>query len=290
MISVSTIGFIGLGSMGSAMVDRLIEQGHRVTVWNRSPGPLAECVARGAVAAEHPSDAFSSGIVLSMLANDAAFDAVFTEETLAAAQGGVHVNMASISPESSRRAAERHSAAGVGYVAAPVLGRPPAAASGQLHILAAGDSATVERVLEPLEALAQRIWRLGDEPSQANVVKTAMNYMLIHTIQSLGEAVTLAERNGVDAADFVELATSTMFGGVAHAVYGGIIAERRFRPAGFALELGLKDLGLAESVADEGGFALPFAPVLRSLFETALGDPALEGADWAALSEVTRRD
>lgn len=286
---MTEIGFIGLGSMGAAMADRLLDEGHRVAVWNRSPGPVAELVARGAVAAESPREAFSGGVALSMLANDAAFDAVFDDEALAGLAGAVHVNMASISPETSRRAAARHAEAGVAYVAAPVLGRPPAAAAGQLHVLAAGDPAAIERAREPLEALSQRLWLLGDEPSQANVVKTAMNYMLIHTIQSLGESISLVERSGIDAGSFVELATSTMFGGVAHGVYGGIIAERRFRPAGFALELGLKDLGLAESIAGESGFELPSAPTLRALFEKALADPGLEGADWAAVTEVTRR-
>lgn len=283
------IGFIGLGGMGAAMAGRLLEAGHRVTVWNRSPGPVAELVARGATAAASPREALSQGLALSMLANDAALDAVFDDETLAGLAGALHVNMASVSPAASRRAAERHAAAGVAYAAAPVLGRPPAAAAGQLHVMAAGDPAAIDRATEPFAALSQRVWRLGDEPAQANVVKTAMNYLLIHTIQSLGESIALVERSGVEAADFVELATSTMFGGAAHGVYGGIISERRFRPAGFALELGLKDLGLAERIAEESGLALPSAPTLRALFEAALADPGLAGADWAAMTEMTRR-
>jgi 3-hydroxyisobutyrate dehydrogenase-like beta-hydroxyacid dehydrogenase len=93
----------------------------------------------------------------------------------------------------------------------------------------------------------------------------------------------------VEGREFVELLTNSLFGGVAYTVYGQEIVDQSYRPPGFTMALGLKDLGLAESVAAEAGVTLPVAPVLRQLFETALADPELRDADWGALAEVTRR-
>lgn len=286
---MTDIGFIGLGSMGSAMALRLVQAGHRVHVWNRSQGPVDELVAQGAIAATSPREALSTGIAVSMLANDAAVESVFTAEALTGLAGALHVNMSSVSPATARRLQLVHEAEGVDYLAAPVMGRPPVAASGQLNILAAGAPGTHDRVTGLFEVLGARTWWLGERPEQANVAKIAMNYLLIHTIQSLGEAIALSERNGIVPEQFVDLATSTMFSGPAHKVYGGIIAERRYHPAGFGMPLGLKDLGLATAVAEESGLSLPSAPMLRTLFETALADPDLAGADWAAVAELTRR-
>lgn len=282
------IGVIGLGSMGAAIAGRLLEVGYQVRVWNRSPDPVHELVERGAIAVACPADAFAPGVTISMLANDAAFEAVLTRDVLSGLGDVIHINMSSISPAAVRRAVDLHADAGVAYVAAPVLGRPPVAAAGKLQVLAAGGEAPVEQVRGVLEALSDRIWLLGEDPAQANVTKTAMNYMLIHAIQSIGEGLALVESAGVNSEQFVDLATSTLFSGTAHTVYGGIIRERRFRPAGFALELGLKDLNLAEGVAAQAGINLPLAPVLRSLFEEALSDPQFEGADWSAITELTR--
>jgi 3-hydroxyisobutyrate dehydrogenase-like beta-hydroxyacid dehydrogenase len=123
----------------------------------------------------------------------------------------------------------------------------------------------------------------------ANVVKVAVNYNIIHAIQAMGETVGMTERHGVDPAEFVELLSSTLFGGVVYGGYGAMIAQGTYSPAGFAIELGAKDHRLAEEVAAEVGLTLPTAPAIRAGFDAALAHPELKDYDWGALAESTRR-
>ncbi len=179
------IGFLGLGSMGSAMATRLVEAGHDVAVWNRSEAAADPLIAAGARRAHTPGEALATGLSFSMLADDAAAERVL--EAASVAEGsGIHVNMASISPAAADRLEELFRSAGIGYVSAPVLGRPTVAAAGKLNILAAGPATLIEQVLPFLAVLGQRVWRLGERPRAANVVKVAVNYNIIHAIQALG--------------------------------------------------------------------------------------------------------
>ncbi|NYF09859.1 3-hydroxyisobutyrate dehydrogenase-like beta-hydroxyacid dehydrogenase [Leifsonia sp. AK011] len=282
------IGFLGLGSMGTAMAGRLIETGHDVLAWNRSAGP-AESLA-GAAVASSAAEALAQPVSFSMLANDEAADAVLSVENIGDTPGRIHVNTASISMNLAGVLQQRFEAAGVRYVAAPVLGRPPVAAAGKLNILAAGAPDDLDAVLEYLEALGVRVWRLGEKPPMANAVKIAVNYNIIHALEAIGESVALVERQGIDPAEFTELLSSTLFTGVVYQGYGAIIAQQNYVPPGFTVTLGLKDLALAEEIADDGGVTLPTAPALRAVFERTLAEPDLAEADWAAIAEVARRD
>ncbi len=199
------------------------------------------------------------------------------------------LHTSSISPAATDRLAERATNAGLSYVASPVLGRPPVAAAGQLNLMVAGPDDAIARALPVLESLGKRIWRFGDRPRTANVVKVAVNYNLLQTIQSIGESVALVERHGVEPAEFVELLLGSLYGGAAHTVYGNQIVERAFDPPGFTMALGRKDLGLAEEVAQEVGLTLPLARVIRAVFDRALAEPDLASIDWGAATEVTRR-
>jgi 3-hydroxyisobutyrate dehydrogenase-like beta-hydroxyacid dehydrogenase len=286
---MTALGFLGLGTMGAAMAGRLLEQGHAVTVWNRSAGPVDALVAAGATRAATPEEALAEPVSFSMLANDEAAEAVLTAEAFAGQPGRIHVNTASVSPDAADRLAATAEGAGVAYVSAPVPGRHTLAAEGRLNIMAAGESARIDAVQPYLADLAVRTWRFGDRPRMAHVVKASVNYNIIHAIQALCESIALVEAHGVDGHEFVELLTNSLFGGVAYTVYGQAIADGRYTPPGFSMALGFKDLGLAEAVAEEGGVVLPSAPVLRELFEIALRDPELKDADWGGLAEVTRR-
>lgn len=286
---MTRVGFLGLGSMGGALVRRLLETGHEVVVWNRSPGAVDELVAEGAVAAADAAAALAVPLSLSMLAHDEAARAVLGGDALRGVPRRVHVNLASISVPVADELAVAAGQAGVGYVSAPVLGRPPVARAGELNLLAAGAPDAIAAARPVLEAISKRVWALGAEPRRANAVKIAVNYNLLHTIQSLGESIALVERQGVEPTAFVELLSESLFGGVAWTGYGGAIARRDYDPPGFAMALGLKDLGLAEELAREGDLALPTARVLRAVFERALDDDDLRDVDWAAAAEVTRR-
>ena len=246
---MTTLGFLGLGSMGSGMARRLVGSGHAVRVWNRSPEAVAELVGLGAEPAGSAAEALACEVSFCMLANDAAAEAVLTAEAIGAEKGRIHVNMASISPDATARLAAIFESAGAGYVAAPVLGRPAVAAAGQLNILAAGKSPVVDAVEPYLAVLGKRTWRFGEQPAVANAVKVSVNYNIIHALQALGESIAMAERHGVEPALFVELLTSTLFGGVVYSGYGNEIARQGYYPPGFHIELGRKDLQLAEDVA-----------------------------------------
>lgn len=286
---MASVGFIGLGTMGAGMARRLVDAGHDVVVWNRSTGATEPLVAAGARVADTAQEALQAGLAFSMLADDDAALSVFSDDTLASAVGATHVNMATVSLDTARTLDAKHRAAGVGYVAAPVLGRPHLAASGQLNIVAAGPSADIERARPFLDVLGKKVWSVGDEPERANLVKIAVNYNLIHTLQALAESVTMVERGNVSGDTFVEILTDTAYTGSAYGGYGPMIARQNYEPVGFTVALGLKDLGLAERAAVDTGTALPASPTLRSLFESALADEDLSKLDWSAVAEVTRR-
>lgn len=286
------IAFLGLGAMGAGMATRLADQGFAVTVWNRSPAAAHELASHVSVTAcDSPTAAFESvTVVHSMLADDAALLAVFDDELLASVPAGrVHVNHATISPAAARELADRHARHGVGYVQAPVLGRSTIVTSGGLLVVASGDPDAVAAAQASLEALGQQTWNLGDDVAMAAIVKIAVNYSLISALQSIAESVSLVESAGIDSEEFVRILTHTAFSGAAHKGYGSLIAAQRYEPVGFAMSLGLKDLGLAESAAAERGVTLPLAPVLHELFEAAVSDPALSELDWSAVAEITRR-
>ncbi|WP_238702549.1 NAD(P)-dependent oxidoreductase [Microbacterium caowuchunii] len=284
------LGFLGLGRMGAAVAARMLAAGFDLEVWNRSRSDsFDELVAAGASPVDSPREALAAPMSFSMLADDAAADHVLSAANIGAGGARIHVNMASVSAEMTSTLEERFAVAGVRYVAAPVLGRPEVAAAGRLNVLLAGPSESLDRVDPVLAVCSVRRWRMGDVPRHASAAKIAMNFMLLNALESMGEGIALVEGEGIAAADFVELFTSTFFGGIVYETYGGIIAERRYAPAGFSLLLGLKDLGLAEAMARESGVDVASARVLRDRFEAALSDETLADGDWASIAEISRR-
>lgn len=287
-----SVAFLGLGAMGAGMSTRLLDEGFAVTVWNRSAGPAEELATRdGAHRVESVAAAFDHRrIVHSMLTDDRVVLELFSDELLAAVPTGrVHVNHATISPAAAAELSERHARHGIDYVSAPVLGRSTVAASGALLVVASGKSSAVEAAMPSLQSIGSRVWNLGADARLAPVVKIAVNYSILHALQSLTESIVLVEKAGIDPSTFVEILTHTAFSGSAHRGYGPLIAEKRYVPVGFAMPLGLKDLKLAESTASDLGITLPVASVLHELFDAALADPELADLDWSAVAEVTRR-
>jgi 3-hydroxyisobutyrate dehydrogenase-like beta-hydroxyacid dehydrogenase len=283
------IGFIGLGNMGLAMASRLLEAGHRVTAWNRSPGPAEALARKGAVRAFEPRSVFDNDVVLTMLSSDQVVRDVITSTVLESARkGAVHVMCATISVAFAKELAQSHAANGLGYVAAPVLGRPDVAQAGALNIFAAGDEEAVVRVMPVLECLANKVWRLGEEPFRANAVKLATNFTLAAAIETMSEAFVLAQRHGVEPQTMVEIFTETLFAAPAYKVYGPIIAGRKFEPAGFALRLGLKDVRLTLEAGEAASVPLPIASLLRDNFLDAIGHGDGD-KDWSAIADVSAR-
>jgi 3-hydroxyisobutyrate dehydrogenase-like beta-hydroxyacid dehydrogenase len=284
------VGFIGLGTMGSAMASNLVAAGYHVTVWNRSEAAVEKLVSLGAKVARTPDRAVQGDVVHSMLANDQAVRDIVLDSGLLDAMdpGTVHVNHATISVVLARQLAEEHAKRGIDYVAAPVFGRPDVAAAGKLNILAAGKTSAIEKVQPLLQVMASKVWPMGDAPERANAVKLAGNFMIVTAIESMAEASVLAQAYGVSAADFIELMSSTLFASPVYQGYGKAIAEQRFTPPGFALPLGLKDVMLAQEAAFAQNVPMPLAGVLRDGLLEALADGA-EGLDLSALARVSAR-
>lgn len=284
------VGFIGLGAMGSAMASNLIKAGYEVTVWNRSQAATEPLASLGAKVVKTADRAAQGEILFSMLANDQAVRSVFFDDGLLDGmdKGTVHVNHATISVALARELATAHTSRGLDYVAAPVFGRPDVAAAGKLNILAAGRPQVIERVRAPLEAMGSRIWPLGDDPERANVVKIAGNFMLGAAIESMAEASALARAHGVSASDFLDVMTSTLFATPAYQGYAKLIAESRYTPAGFALPLGYKDIGLALAAAEAERVPLPLAGVVRDSLLEALS-AGEDDVDWSIMAQVAAR-
>lgn len=283
------IGFIGLGNMGAAMAANLLQAGHEVTAYNRSPGKVATLVEQGARPAASVADACQGDVVVTMLANDDAVRAVtFGDHGIVSSlpEGAVHVSSSTISVALAQRLTEAHGDAGQGFVAAPVFGRPEAAAAAKLFVVAAGAPATVAAVTPVFEAIGQRTFVLGDDPQAANLVKISGNFLIASVIESLGEAMALVNKAGVDKQQYLELLTSTLFDAPVYRTYGGLLAREEFSPAGFAATLGLKDVKLALSAGEELQVPLPVASLLRDRFLTLLATGGAE-LDWSAVGAVS---
>ena len=208
------IGFIGLGQMGAGMAANLLKAGHDVTVYNRTAGKRQALVEQGAHAGDEAADACRGEAVITMLADDGALkNVVFGEKGLLGnlGRGAVHICMATISVELSERLSTLHAEAGQRFVAAPVFGRPDAAAAAKLFIVAAGAKEALD-ICQPLfESLGQRTFVIGDRPPMANLVKLSGNYLIASVIEALGEAMALVGKGGIDRREYLDILTSTLF-------------------------------------------------------------------------------
>jgi 3-hydroxyisobutyrate dehydrogenase-like beta-hydroxyacid dehydrogenase len=284
------IGVIGLGGMGSAMAANLLKAGHKVTVWNRSPAPLERLTALGAAAAATPADAFQGDAAVTMLADDQAVrEVVLASGALEGGAAGLtHVVSATISVALAQELETHHAERGIGYVAAPVLGRPDVAEHGQLNVLAAGEAALIAKVQPLLDVIGKRTWTVGDAPHLANVVKLQVNFMIAAAIETMAEAFTVVEKSGVKPALIYELVTETLFAAPAYKSYGQFIVDQEFEPAKFKLKLGLKDIRLALAAGEAVAAPAPLAALLRDNFIDAIAHGGAE-LDWAGLATVARR-
>jgi 3-hydroxyisobutyrate dehydrogenase-like beta-hydroxyacid dehydrogenase len=286
------VGFIGLGRMGAAMAGRLLQAGHEVAVYNRTPGKARGLIDRGARLADRVADACQGDAVVTMLADDGAVSGVVLGEggvMQGLTRGGIHVSMSTISVALSETLAVAHASAGQRFVAAPVFGRPDRAAAGELFIVAGGPPEIVD-ALEPLfAAMGQRTIRIGDAPREASLVKLSGNFLIASVIEAVGEAMALVHKAGIDRQRYFELLTSTLFTGPVFTNYGGLIARQQFRPAGFAAPLGEKDIRLALAAAETLRVPMPLASLLhdRLLALIARGGEEL---DWSAIGKLAADD
>jgi 3-hydroxyisobutyrate dehydrogenase-like beta-hydroxyacid dehydrogenase len=286
--NVLNVGFIGLGRMGSGMAGNLLKAGHRVTVYNRTPGKAKALIAQGAKAVGSIAEACRGDVVMTMLANDEAVESVVLRPNGVVANlapGALHISSSTISVDLSERLTEQHSAKRQCFVAAPVFGRPDVAAAGQLFVVAAGEAAALDAAMPVLKPVAQKTFVISATPKAANLVKLSGNFLGASVIESLGEALTLIAKAGIDQERYIEFLTSTLFEAPIYKTYGGLIVGEHFKPAGFAAPLGQKDIRLVLAAAEDLRVPMPFASLLRDRFLTLLAHGG-EELDWSAIGRL----
>lgn len=286
------IGFIGLGRMGSGMVENLLRAGHEVIVYNRTRAKAEPLAAQGAKIADTPAAACKGEAVMTMLANDDALEHVVHEPDgilAGLANGALHISCSTISVALSRQLAEAHARAGQRYIAATVFGRPDAAAAGKLFAIAAGPADAVKSAEPALAAVAQRTFVVGDKPEASNLVKLSGNFLIANVIEALGEAMALVGKGGIDKHAYLDLLTSTLFSAPVYKTYGTLIADEKFSPAGFAAPLGLKDVRLALAAGEELRVPMPIASLLRDRFLRLVANGG-DDLDWSAIGGLAAKD
>jgi 3-hydroxyisobutyrate dehydrogenase-like beta-hydroxyacid dehydrogenase len=291
-----SVGFIGLGRMGTVMAANLAAAGYRVIAYLRHPNRIAELKAHGLEPTMRMADLFGCDVIVSMLPDDTAVrDVVLGREDLGIdglasglKRGAIHLSMSTISTSAASDVASEHARHGQGYVAAPVFGNPDAAKAGELFVVAAGAQADVERCQPLLDSLGQRTFVIGTDPGHANLVKLLGNMMTATTLEMLGEVVAVARKRGLDPQAFIDIMTSTMFGGRAHKIYGDKIVRQSYA-AGFVMPLVLKDVRLALAEAETAGAPMPSVDVVRDRLITGIARGYAD-LDWTALGLVAAEE
>lgn len=285
------LGVVGLGPMGSAMARVLMRAGHHLTVWNRTPEKAAPLVRDGARLAKTPAEAADREAVLTSVATDEAVSSVvFGQHGVASGlpRGGAHLSASTISVALAERLTEEHARLGQVFVSSPVLGRPPAAEAGKLFVLAAGAEAAIRQARPVLDALGQ-LFVIGDQPSQANLVKLCANFMIFSTIEQLSEVLALCAKAGVDTRRTFEFLTGSFYTAPVHKNYGELIVEEKFDPPGAKVTLGHKDNNLFLAAGEALSVPLPYASIFwdRFLATIARGEAAL---DFTVISRRAKED
>jgi 3-hydroxyisobutyrate dehydrogenase-like beta-hydroxyacid dehydrogenase len=286
------LAFIGLGKMGAGMARNLLRAGNDVTVYNRTRGKADSLAAEGARVTESISEAVRDcEAVVTMVADDYAVEqTVLGDGGLATAlqPGAIHIGCSTIGTALARRLTAQHAEHGQDYVSACVFGRPEAAEAKKLLVVTAGPAETVNRCQPVFDAIGRQTFIAGGEPWQANAAKLCGNFMIASMIETFGEAFATLRKANVSPHLFLDV-MNALFASPVYANYGRIIAEEQFEPAGFALKLGFKDVGLALETARECASPMPVASVIRDHFLTAiaLGQADL---DWSSVARIASRN
>ena len=269
-----------------------MKAGHDVTVYNRTRTKVEALVAQGAKAAASVSDACRGDAVMTMLANDDAVESVvFGDGGIIGSlrAGAIHVSSSTISVALSERLEAAHAKAGQRFVAAPVFGRPDVAAAGQLVVVAAGAPDAVKAAAPLFDAIGKSTFVVSETPKIANLVKLSGNFLFASVIESLGEAMALVGKAGVDRRQYLDFLTSTLFDVPVYKTYGGLIADGKFEPAAFAAPLGYKDIRLTLAAAEDLRVPMPLASLLRDRFLTLLAHGG-DNLDWSAIGQLAAKD
>ena len=281
------VGFVGLGNMGQPIARNLLKASHQVGVYNRTRSRAEALAADGARVAPTLAEACAPGVVLTMVSDDHALaECVFNRSGIldSLPAGGLHVSMSTISVKLSQHLAGKHSERGQNYIAAPVFGRPQAAESAQLLVVAAGPSESVERARPLLAPIGRGLFVLGTDAPMANALKLSGNFVIASMLEALAEGFALARKHGIEAAQTLEI-VSALFQSPVYENYGRMIADERFEPAGFKMALGLKDARLVLAAADAAGVPMPLASLVHDQLISGVAR-GLGEIDWSGIARV----
>jgi len=280
--------------MGLPMLDNFMAAGYQMKVYDVNSTAVEAATAKGATSAASPAlVATDVDAVVTMVPNDRVLREVTCAPDTgilgAMRAGSLHVSCSTVHPDTSRELAALHATAGSSFVGAPIFARADGVAQRLASFCVGGDADAVAAARPLLEANANGIFEFGTDPGAGNVVKICGNYMIASTIQTCAEALSLAEKSGLDRQDVMSMLNSTIFDCLIHRGYGDRIAQRSHVPGeplvgpGFQLELGLKDVTLACDVARQVQAPMPFATLLhdRFLAAAARGRGQL---DWSAVA------
>jgi 3-hydroxyisobutyrate dehydrogenase-like beta-hydroxyacid dehydrogenase len=281
------LGFIGVGQLAQPMVGHLLDQGYEVLIHNRRREPLESLISRGAIYCQRPEEAVvEGGILFNCLPDDPAVLSIFhAHGTIFRKLGdaGLHVSMATISPQASRIIHERHKTLGGNYCVATVMGRPDAVENKRQFYIMAGESQQLDRVRPVLESIGSATFTLGEEPQLANAAKLAFNFLIASALESMAEAFTFVKKNGVDMNQFFSMISETLFACPLYKNYGKAILDRQFYEPLFRMALGAKDMNLVSSSATECRAPMRFASVLQDRFTASLAK-GRENYDWIGIA------
>jgi 3-hydroxyisobutyrate dehydrogenase-like beta-hydroxyacid dehydrogenase len=284
------VGYIGLGRMGQVISGRILDAGFDLVVYNRTRSKADGLEQKGAAVADTIAAACAGReVVITMLTDDKALDEVLENGMLASlSAGAIHVPMGTHSVTALGEVDEAHRKADQILVAAPVLGRPDAAAAGTLGIVPAGPPDAVARCAPLFEAIGRRTFDGGTNPAGAAAVKLANNMVLGCAIEAMAEGFALTRKFGVEPTAFFDVLTDGLFAAPSYKVYGAIIANETYDQVGFTTQLGLKDANLAMAAGQAASVPLPSLNVYRD----SLLDAVAHGEgdkDWAVIGRVKAR-
>jgi 3-hydroxyisobutyrate dehydrogenase-like beta-hydroxyacid dehydrogenase len=286
----TTVVCIGLGRMGAGIARSIQQAGFTMRVYNRTAAKMQPLADEGATAAESPRDAATrADVVITNLMDDASVvDTVTGVDGILAGlrPGGIHVDTTTVSPRCARHLAALHAEHGSRFVAGPVLGRPDVAARGELRTFLAGEAGTIEECRPVVDAYTSLALNLGEDPGLASSMKLAVNYMLVATVELMGQVFAFGEKSGISP-DMLNLVMGAFFGQPALQEYAQLIRGRDFSDPGFTLSGAMKDMELMMQAAGDLRAPLPFGSIVREKLLTAAAR-GMEDLDWAAISEISR--
>lgn len=288
------VAFVGLGNMGSGIAQCILKAGFDLTVWNRTASKMDPLVANGAKPARSAKEAASAAdvVVTSLMDDQSILDNLQGSEGILAGlkPGGVHVCVTTISPACADQLERIHREHGSHYVSGPVVGRPDAAASGQLASYLAGPAAAVEKATPVCQAYSKQVIAISEKPSIANCMKLAINFNVVSTIELIGETYVFAEKCGIPLEHMRDFYQQMWYAHPAARMYAEKLRKRDFGGrGGFVMKGGLKDVRLMLSTAKANGAALEVGEIIERKLKQGV-ESGMEETDWSAFYEITRRE